>query len=437
MKKILKIITIAAFVIFGASKSQAHVELVTIPGRDMVQLTIYNSEDITYVKENREIIFKQGTNEIEFSWVNTLIDPTSVDFRLLTGQDKLEVLDTTYPANRPETLIWHIQAEESGPQRIEVSYFTSGLTWTADYVGITDNVEEKMSYKGYIRVYNNSGEEYENAVVRVVVGKIHLVEQIRDLANPNVLKEGAKRKFYGAIELYDRCEAEVIGRSDYKEKKIIKEGLSEYFVYTIEGTETIPNGWSKRLKSFEVNDVLLETEYRYDDQKYSFQLLKFLTCKNDKEHNLGKEPLPNGAVWIFKEDGDNLFYLGQLNMEYIPVGEDIEINLGNDLEVTCERKLMEFKKDEIHFDQYNHVDGWNTYETYETEIKNHRNKPVKFDIKVSFKNDFELSSKQKHEKYDMDTVRFKLHLEPHSNLKFSYAVMTRIGFNSIYKDKNL
>ena len=34
-----------------------------------------------------------------------------------------------------------------------------------------------------------------------------------------------------------------------EEKKIIKEGLSEYFIYAVEGTETIPNGWSKRMRS--------------------------------------------------------------------------------------------------------------------------------------------------------------------------------------------
>lgn len=435
MKKILKILVIIIFTFLCIPISQAEVDLVTIPVRDMVQLTIYNSEDITYVKENREIIFKKGINEIEFSWANTLIDPTSVDFRLLTGQDKLEVLDTTYPANRTEALIWHIQAEESGPQKVEVSYFTSGLTWTADYVGITDNIEEKMLCKGYVRVYNNSGEEYENAQVRVVVGKIHLVEQIRDLANPHVFSRGAKARMSEAILLYERCEGEMgsgDSRADYNEKKIIKEGLSEYFVYTIEGTETIPNGWSKRLKSFEVNDIALEAEYRYDDQKYGQQLLKFLICKNDKEHNLGKEPLPNGAFWIFRENEGNLFYLGKQNMEYIPVGEDIELNLGGDLEVTYEQKLMDFKKDEIHFDQYNYVDGWNTYETYETEIKNCRDKAVNFDIKVSFKDYFELISKQDHEKYDMDTVRFKFKIEPHSNLKFPYTVITKNGFNSVY-----
>ena len=39
-----------------------------------------------------------------------------------------------------------------------------------------------------------------------------------------------------------------------KPKQIVKEGLSEYFIYTIEGTETIPNGWSKRMRSFEAAD---------------------------------------------------------------------------------------------------------------------------------------------------------------------------------------
>ena len=32
-------------------------------------------------------------------------------------------------------------------------------------------------------------------------------------------------------------------------KEIIKEGLSEYFIYTIEGTETIADGWSKRMRA--------------------------------------------------------------------------------------------------------------------------------------------------------------------------------------------
>ena len=38
-------------------------------------------------------------------------------------------------------------------------------------------------------------------------------------------------------------------------KQIVKEGLSEYFIFSIEGTETIPNGWSKRLRALEAASV--------------------------------------------------------------------------------------------------------------------------------------------------------------------------------------
>jgi hypothetical protein len=42
-------------------------------------LTIYNSEDITLVRETRTVTFKQGHQPAAvFSWANTLIDPTSV-----------------------------------------------------------------------------------------------------------------------------------------------------------------------------------------------------------------------------------------------------------------------------------------------------------------------------------------------------------------------
>ncbi|MBI3877295.1 MAG: hypothetical protein HY300_15285, partial [Verrucomicrobia bacterium] len=52
----------------------ARVNVVTLPGRDTVQLTIYNSADLTLVKETRTLTFRKGVNKLEFSWANTLID---------------------------------------------------------------------------------------------------------------------------------------------------------------------------------------------------------------------------------------------------------------------------------------------------------------------------------------------------------------------------
>ena len=159
-----------------------NVDLSTVPKRDSVQLTIYNSEDLTLVRETRSVTFKKGANPLQFSWANTLIDPTSVELKFLTSADKLDVLDTTYPHDKPQMLYWNVQSEIDGEATIQITYFTSGITWTADYLLIADKDEKQLSFDGFVRVFNKSGEEYENAQVRLVVGTINLVEKIAQLA---------------------------------------------------------------------------------------------------------------------------------------------------------------------------------------------------------------------------------------------------------------
>src|SRR5271156_2650814 len=91
----LLMVTTAAF---------ARINVVTLPGRDSVQLTIYNSADLTLVRETRYLTFRKGLNKLEFSWANTLIDPTSVEFHPLTHADQVEVLDVSFPPRVTNTL---------------------------------------------------------------------------------------------------------------------------------------------------------------------------------------------------------------------------------------------------------------------------------------------------------------------------------------------
>ncbi|NQT39463.1 MAG: hypothetical protein HQ581_18350, partial [Planctomycetes bacterium] len=104
----------------------ADVDLVTIPRREGVQLTIYNSEDITMVRENRLLTVKPGMNRVQFTWANTLIDPTSIDFRILDHVDEVDLVDTTFPAGRNDALQWNIRSQMAGKLPVEIRYFTSG-----------------------------------------------------------------------------------------------------------------------------------------------------------------------------------------------------------------------------------------------------------------------------------------------------------------------
>ncbi|MGB2808004.1 MAG: DUF4139 domain-containing protein, partial [Sedimentisphaerales bacterium] len=277
------------FLIIGLITSVAYckVDLVTLPSRDTVQLTIYNSADMTLVRESRALTLKDGENKLQFSWANTLIDPTSLEMLPKASADKIDIADLTYPPRVRNLGLWNIESGVSGKVPVEITYLTSGLSWRAFYMGTLTEDEKTMRLQGYVRVTNNSGEDYENAQTRLIVGKVHMLDQIAELARrqypygrpgepvptERLLRLGGKdtrKKMEGLEEVtYD------VVLAPAKPKEIKKEGLSEYFLYTIEGTETIPTGWSKRLLSFDVDDVPVINLYKYEQERYGNSVVRF------------------------------------------------------------------------------------------------------------------------------------------------------------------
>ena len=127
--KLKPILILIALLFVPLTAHARNIDLSTVPARDTVQLTIYNSEDLTLVRETRRITFRKGMNPLQFSWANTLIDPTSVDLRFRTHADELDLLDTTFPHDKPQMLYWNVRSEFEGNATVEISYFTSGISW--------------------------------------------------------------------------------------------------------------------------------------------------------------------------------------------------------------------------------------------------------------------------------------------------------------------
>ncbi len=413
--------------------------LVTIPKRGSVQLTIYNSEDITLVRERRKITLKKGVNIIEFAWAGTLIDPTSAEFKVLNKSDKVEVLDVSYPPNRHDALRWTVNADVSDEYLVQTEYFTSGITWRSDYVLIADPDEEKLYFRNNVTVVNNCGEDYPDAQTRLVVGTINLVEKIRALAQPYpkpgkpTPKREYKRKLRKAEELMDKAPTGRAGGAfrAQKAKKIVKEGLSEYFIYTIEGTETIPNRWSKKLKSLEGKDIPFELFYRFDTRKYGNKPVKCYKLKNDKKHKLGETPLPDGSIRVFKKvkDSDDLSYLGQATTKYVPIDSEIEVNLGADDIVTTDFKKTNYRVENLNFDRWGRVAGYDTADEYTVKVKNFGKKATRLEMMRYFSGDFDLKTDAKIEKMNANEYKFHIDIPAGGEVKFDYKITTRHGTN--------
>src|SRR4029450_1939948 len=129
MKTLIRM-SLLVFLLVGGVARADNIDLSTVPSRDTVQLTIYNSEDITLVRETRVVTFKKGVNPLQFSWAGTLIDPTSVELRFLTQADKLDLLDTTFPHDKPQMLYWNVQSEIEGAASMQTNAFHVSVTST-------------------------------------------------------------------------------------------------------------------------------------------------------------------------------------------------------------------------------------------------------------------------------------------------------------------
>jgi len=430
-------------IVMLAGVGQAKVDLVTLPSRDTVQLTIYNSADMTLVRESRALTLKNGKNALQFSWENTLIDPTSLEMLPKANADKIEIAELVYPARVRNMGLWNIESGVSGKVPVEITYLTSGLSWRAFYMGTLAQDERTMRLQGYVVVTNNSGEDYENAQTRLIVGKVHILDEIADLARreypygrPGAVPVVQDMPRMAPAVARPEMVRELATRLDavaFVPKEIAKEGLSEYFLYTIEGTETIPNGWSKRLQSFDVEAVPVVNLYKYEEERYGPSVLRFLSFKNDKEHKLGETPIPGGMLKVYRSAGEqgHLSYTGQSEFKYIPVDEDVELSLGAIADIVVEPKLMDYKTENYRFDSQGNVAGWDEIRTFKVEVRNTRDIDVKVEIKRNFPTQYwdirNSGDFGAFEKVDLATVKFTLDLQPHSAKTFEYVVRTYHG----------
>ena len=234
-----------------------------------------------------------------------------------------------------------------------------------------------------------------------------------------------------------------------KPKQIIKEGLSEYFIYTIEGTETIPNGWSKRMRSFEGQTVPFKIQYRYRPAEYGDRLVRMYLLTNDKESKLGTTPLPDGMVRVFRQNGrDGLSFLVAQQIKYVPIGDKIELNLDQDPEVIFELVKVRTWRDNIWMqingtDVFRRVDqpgvqievnssvvGWDEHNQFDQRIRNYTKKPIEVEIRRAFPGHVVFRSSLAAKSHDYQTVEYVATVKPGQKADLLYEVLQHQGRNA-------
>ena len=238
--------------------------------------------------------------------------------------------------------------------------------------------------------------------------------------------------------------------AELAEKQIIKEGLSEYFIYTIEGTETIPNGWSKRMRSLEAAAVPFKIQYRYRPQEYGEQLVRMYLLTNNKESKLGTSPLPDGVVRVFRDNGrDGLSYLDAADDQVHPdrrqdraesrsrSGSHLRADQAQDVPQRHlaaaqrhERVSQARRRRPSRSSRTLSVVGWDDHEIYTQRIRNYTAKPIDVEIRRPFDGHVTFRSLLEPKLHDYRTVQFAATVAAGKKADLMFEIIRRQGHNA-------
>jgi len=87
-----------------AQSSLARIKLITLPVRERVEIQLDHPQ-ATLVEEERIVPLVKGENQVDFSWANTAIDPSTIVFRVVDKPEAVKVLSVSYP---PGEAAWRI-----------------------------------------------------------------------------------------------------------------------------------------------------------------------------------------------------------------------------------------------------------------------------------------------------------------------------------------
>ncbi len=300
------------------------------------------------------------------------------------------------------TLQWLIDSGEAGNHTLELSYMTSGMSWRADYVLVTNEDDTLLDLNGWVTVTNNAGTTFKDASLKLVAGDVNRVRDpsySEDVLYAEVTKAGGTSQF-------------------------AEESLFEYHMYDLQRKTTLRDREQKQVSLLEASGVDVEKEYVYDDirgwwwygSSYSSSgdkkvdvMLNFI---NSEENNLGI-PLPAGVMRVFKEDSEGrLQFIGEDSIDHTPKDETLRISLGQAFDIVGERKQMDF----------NLLSQWYEY-SWEVELRNHKDEDITVTVVERTSGDWDIVRENvDHVKESNNLIKWRVPVKANDEAKLTYTI---------------
>ncbi len=231
---------------------------------------------------------------------------------------------------KPRLLVF-AKSKETRMHNLSLTYITSGLNWSTDYIATISEEDSSMDLIGYANVQNNTDMSFPYAKLQLVAGVLRV---LRDRA-----------EFRRQVE-FARAAAPAPG-----EGIVTEEPFFEYHLYDIPQKVTLEGRGSLRLgivsargakveKQFVITAPGIVFDVRAREERLPTRIM--INFVNEEKHGLGV-PLPAGKVKLHKlgSDGRPIF-IGEAPIAHIGKGQRVELDIGGAFDIVGSWRQVKF-----------------------------------------------------------------------------------------------
>jgi len=303
-------------------------------------------------------------------------------------------------------LFWLLENKLAKPQRLEVTYLTSGINWKADYLAILNPSDTLLDLIGWVTIENRSGAIYRNALLQMVAGDVQRVREEKRV---------------------DRAMPMMAAKEAAPQPQFREESFFEYHLYTLDRATTIRDNETKQMVLFSAPQVPVHKLFIFQGQPHFYwtrveprgqkqKVGVFLELMNRPENRLGM-PLPRGTVRVYKEDKDGtLQFAGEDRIDHTAKNEKVKVKIGEAFDVVGERIQTDYK----------HLDSKLYEVAFEVSLRNQKSEDIKILVEEPIPGDWEmLSNTHPYEKVQANLIRFQVPIGKNQEVKVRYKVRFR------------
>ncbi|MCP4710266.1 MAG: hypothetical protein GY869_16705, partial [Planctomycetes bacterium] len=337
--------------------AQGQIKLVALPERAATVIRLDNPQ-FTLIEEERTLTLQQGINKVDFSWQGVSIDEDSIRLAILGHPDQVTLLNVSYPQSG-QSLWWEINSTAAAEEKVRISYLLGNIDRLITYKAVADKEETAVDLKSYIILRNFSGEDFEKAQVKLDYG--------------DSFEQGIKHEETKQLLFLNKLAVPI-------QKVWMFDARTSVW-----DPEKVPD-----------QNVGIPVKYR---------------ILNTIANKLGEFSLWGGKVRLFQDDGyGSTIMLGEDNAALIPVGEKMELHIGDSRDIVVTQRLMSQQDINIRPSISSKL-LWDRDVVIEAKIENFKDKPAVLTMIQSIPGEWEMiECNMEYVKKDANTLTFEVEL---------------------------